>query len=99
MYPVDFRIAVLKLYGNVRLVGGDNGRAIFVATAEQEANGTWKHKQMKRSTYYKNTGVSKYNETLKEDKPQFLKAIEEQMSQNGGWRCRTTNGYSPSILK
>ena len=88
-----------KYKEKVRCIGADNGRVILVTTAEKTIDGDWKHKQIKRSSYYSNTGISKYNESLEKEKPQCIKMVEQEMSQLGGWRCRTVDGYKTMLSK
>lgn len=88
-----------KYQGKVRCIGADNGRVILVTTAEKTIDGVWKHKQMKRSSYYSSTGISKHNETLEKTKPHFIKEVEQEMSQVGGWRCRNLEDYKVLLGK
>lgn len=85
-----------KYSGNVRLLADDRGRVILSLTAEKKKDGkTWEHKQIRRSQYYKRTGIDRYNKELQSTKPTAISAFEHAISNDGGWKARS----QASLLK
>lgn len=84
------RLLYQKYEGKVRLIADDRGRVIMSLTAEKAKDGkTWSHKQIRRSQYYRRTGIDRYNVQLQNSKPKEIAAFEQAICGDGGWKARS----------